>query len=222
MSQLEVAYYDETPIEGKDKSNGKVEVQQAPISSASGLRSAEGAIRTSLVRHSYRSEAGPFLVPFGAYDEWSLRDRYNEAIRIMNTLGASTITCETYGETAASIEGFRAKLLRQSAEATQHTHREQPGFDFRHSGAGSAQPLRSETPPLLCNSASSRRRQQRRRERSDGSGHQHQEQPHAFDRWSTRRPTQGIRLRPRRIHSAVWGNESEYRAGFPPGRKGRW
>jgi hypothetical protein len=59
------------------------------MSSAAGSRSAEGLIRTSLVYVRVPSEAGPFLVPFGAYDDWSLRDRYNEAIRIMNTLGAS-------------------------------------------------------------------------------------------------------------------------------------
>ncbi len=83
MSQL-VAYYDENPVEAK----GKVEIHQSPIASAAGLRSSEGAIRTSLVYVPVPSEAGPFLVPFGEYDDWSLRDRYNEAIRIMNTLGA--------------------------------------------------------------------------------------------------------------------------------------
>jgi len=135
LSQL-IAYYDESPIEGKDKSNGTVEVQQAPISAARGLRSSEGVVRTSLVYVLVASDAGPFLVPFGAYDEWSLRDRYNEAIRIMNTLGASGITCETFGETKVH-RGFRAKVLRQRAEATQERI-QNSGFDFRHSGAGSA------------------------------------------------------------------------------------
>lgn len=135
MSQL-IAYFDEAPVEGKDKGHTKVEVQQAPISAADGLRSAEGAIRTSLVYVLVSSEAGPFLVPFGAYDEWSLRDRYNEAIRIMNTLGASEISCETFGETTVR-RGLRAKVLRQNVEATQHRI-ENSGFDFRHSGAGSA------------------------------------------------------------------------------------
>ena len=65
MSQL-VAYYDESPVVAK----GKVEIHQSPISSAAGLRSSEGAIRTSLVYIPVPSEAGPFLVPFGAYDDW--------------------------------------------------------------------------------------------------------------------------------------------------------
>ncbi|HEX8082027.1 MAG TPA: hypothetical protein VF557_17585 [Jatrophihabitans sp.] len=131
MSQL-VAYYDENPVEPKSQ----VEIHQLPIASAAGSRSVEGAIRTSLVYVRVPSEAGPFLVPFGEYDDWSLRDRYNEAIRIMNTLGASAITCETYGEVAAR-RGIRAKVLRRGGELTQERI-ENSGFDFRHSGAGSA------------------------------------------------------------------------------------
>lgn len=131
MNQL-VAYYDENPVEVK----GKVEIQQAPISSASGLRAVEGAIRPALVYVRVPSDAGPFLVPFGEYDDWSLRDRYNEAIRIMNTLGASTITCETYGEVAVR-RGVRARVLGRGGKLTQQRI-ENSGFDFHHAGAGSA------------------------------------------------------------------------------------
>lgn len=131
MSQL-VAYYDEKPVEFK----GQVELEQSPISSAVGLRSVEGAVRASLVYVQVPSEAGPFLVPFGEYDDWSLRDRYNEAIRIMNTLGASSIACETYGEVLVR-RGIRAKVFGKGAELTQQRI-ENSGFDFRHDGAGSA------------------------------------------------------------------------------------
>jgi len=131
LSQL-VAYYDEGPIQSK----GQVEIQQSPISSAAGVRSVEGAVRPSLVYVQVASEGGPFLVPFGKYDDWSLRDRYNEAIRIMNTLGASAITCETYREMTAR-RGVRAKAFGRGGELTQERI-ENSGFDFRHSGAGSA------------------------------------------------------------------------------------
>lgn len=130
MSQL-VAYYDENPV----KLKGQVEIHQSPILSAAGSRSAEGAIRTSLVYVRVPSEAGPFLVPFGEYDDWSLRDRYNEAIRIMNTLGASAIDIETYGEVVVR-RGVRAKVLGRGGELTQQRI-ENSGFDFRHNGAGS-------------------------------------------------------------------------------------
>jgi hypothetical protein len=130
LSQL-VAYYDENPV----KLKGQVEIHQSPILSAAGSRSAEGAIRTSLVYVRVPSEAGPFLVPFGEYDDWSLRDRYNEAIRIMNTLGASAIDIETYGEVVVR-RGVRAKVLGRGGELTQQRI-ENSGFDFRHNGAGS-------------------------------------------------------------------------------------
>jgi hypothetical protein len=132
LSQL-VAYYEEEPVEVK----GKLEIDQSPMSSASGARSSEGAIRPALVYVRVPSEPGLFLVPFGEYDDWSLRDRYNEAIRIMNTLGASAITCETYGEVSVR-RGFRARVLHfGGAELTQQRI-ENSGFDFHHNGAGSA------------------------------------------------------------------------------------
>lgn len=218
MSQL-IAYYDETPIEGKDRSNGTVEVQQAPISAASGLRSAEGAIRTSLVYVLVSSEAGPFLVPFGAYDEWSLRDRYNEAIRIMNTLGASMITCETYGETTVR-RGFRAKLFRQSAEATQHRI-ENSGFDFRQSGAGSAprdpRPLRWPDEPGFAAAVSS----VLENAATEVVINIKSNRTHSVD------GALGIQLKGFGFDLGGSTQQSgatslSIRAGFPPGRKGRW
>lgn len=152
MSQL-VAYYDETPVELR----GQVEIHQSRISSALGARSVEGAIRTSLVYVQVPSDAGPVLVPFGAYDEWSLRDRYNEAIRIMNTLGASTITCETYGEVSVQ-RGIFAKVLGRGGTLTQQRI-ENSGFDFWHNGAGSAprdpRPLRWPEEPGFAAAVSS-------------------------------------------------------------------
>lgn len=132
MSQL-VAFYDESPLALK----GQLEIQQSPISSVEGLRSVEGAIRPSLVYVRVPSEAGPFLVPFGEYDDWSLRDRYNEAIRIMNTLGAASIACETFGEVVVR-RGIGAKILGKGGGKLTQQRIENSGFDFRHDGAGSA------------------------------------------------------------------------------------
>jgi hypothetical protein len=152
VSQL-VAYYDEEPVEVK----GKVEIHQLPMSSASGTRSVDGALRPALVYVQVPSEAGPFLVPFGDYDEWSLRDRYNEAIRIMNTLGASTITCETYGERTVRRR-FGVRALGRGADVAQQRI-ENSGFDFHHDGAGSAprdpRPLRWPDEPGFAAAVSS-------------------------------------------------------------------
>jgi hypothetical protein len=131
VSEL-VAYYDERPVDLK----GDVEIQQFPISSAAGVRSAEGAVRKLLVYIRVRSEAAPLLVPFGQYDDWSPRDRYNEAIRIMSSLGAFAITCETSGEVVAR-RGVRNKVFGRGGELRQKRI-ENGGFDFRQAGAGSA------------------------------------------------------------------------------------
>ena len=152
MPQL-VAYYDEKPLPVKDH----VELHQVPISKAAGVRSSEGAVRTDLVYVQVPSEAGPFLVPFGQYDEWSLRDRYNEAIRIMNTLGASSITCETFGEVLVR-RGVRGRLFSRGGKVTQERI-QNSGFDFEHTGAGSAprdpRPLRWPDEPGFAAAVSS-------------------------------------------------------------------
>src|SRR4051794_35579394 len=113
MSQL-VAYYDEHPTDLR----GRVELNQEPVTSAAETRSTDGAVRTSLVYVRRSSEAGPFLVPFAEFDDWSLRDRYNEAIRIMNTLGASSITCETFRE-VTSRRGIKGRFLGRGGELKQ-------------------------------------------------------------------------------------------------------
>lgn len=148
-----VAFYDDKPVDLK----GQVEVSQHPISSTTGLRSLDGAIRPLLVYVDKRSEAGPFLVPFAEFDDWSLRDRYNEAIRIMNTLGASSISCETFRETRAR-RGLVAKIAGRGGRLGQQRD-ENSGFDFSHQGAGSAprdpRPLRWPDEPGFAAAVSS-------------------------------------------------------------------
>lgn len=152
MTQL-IAFYDEKPVDLK----GHVELHQSPLADAAQSRSVDGAIRRSVVYLEVPNEAGPFLVPFGEYDEWSLRDRYNEAIRIMNTLGASTISCQTFRE-VSKRRRFRAKVLKQGGELTQQRV-ENSGFDFHHSGAGSVardpRPLRWADEPGFAAAVSS-------------------------------------------------------------------
>lgn len=56
----------------------QVELRQQPIAAIAMARSVEGVVRSELAYVSVPVEAGPFLVPFGGYDEWSPRDRYNQ------------------------------------------------------------------------------------------------------------------------------------------------
>lgn len=130
MGQL-VAYYDAEPVELKKP----VELHQRPLPEAGEARAVDGEVRQRMVYVQVCSETGPVLVPFGEYDEWSLRDRYNEAIRIMNTLGASTISCQTFREvTRRRRLGLK---IKNKGPAVEQQRVENSGFDFHHSGTGS-------------------------------------------------------------------------------------
>lgn len=130
MGQL-VAYYDAEPVELKKP----VELHQRPLPEAGQARAVDGEVRQRMVYVQVSSETGPVLVPFGEYDEWSLRDRYNEAIRIMNTLGASTISCQTFREvTKRRRLGLK---IKNKGPAVEQQRVENSGFDFHHSGTGS-------------------------------------------------------------------------------------
>jgi hypothetical protein len=133
MSEL-VAFFDRNPVEIKSN----IEIQQLPISASNEMRSTEGFIRTALVYVVVPSEAGKFLVPFGAYDDWSLRDRYNEVIRIMNTLGASEIKCQSFRERTKrqGLSGRLAYMVKGGSASVEFERLENSSFDFRHKGAG--------------------------------------------------------------------------------------
>lgn len=152
MGQL-VAFYDETPVDLRNK----VELHQEPLPESGQVRSVEGVVREAMVYIRVPSETGPVLVPFGDYDEWSLRDRYNEAIRIMNTLGASTISCQTFREVT---KGRRLSLrFRGKGPSVEQERVENSGFDFHHSGTGSVardpRPLRWADEPGFAAAVSS-------------------------------------------------------------------
>ena len=103
------------------------------------MRSVDDVIQTSLVYIQVHTELGPYLVPFGEYDEWSLRDRYNEALRIMNSLGAAQISCETIHEVASKKGGHWNVHVPGHQQADVEVVQEKvanSAFDFRHSGAG--------------------------------------------------------------------------------------
>lgn len=152
MSQL-VAFYDQEPVNLKKP----VELHQRPLPEAGQVRSVDGVVRQGMVYIQVPSETGPVLVPFGEYDEWSLRDRYNEAIRIMNTLGASSISCQTFREvTKRRRLGLK---IKDKGPAVEQQRVENSGFDFHHSGTGSVardpRPLRWAEEPGFAAAVSS-------------------------------------------------------------------
>ncbi len=140
---------------GRPKGSGGAAAGAASRCSGSGV--VQRALRSSLVYVERLGETGPLLVPFGEYDEWSLRDRYNEAIRIMNTLGASEVVCKTWGQ-VTSRRRVAIRLRGNGPQVTQ-LRIENGGYDFKHHGAGSAprdpRPLRWPDEPGFAAAVSS-------------------------------------------------------------------
>ena len=133
MSQLEV-FYEVEPVAAK----GKVAIRQSPIAAAAGLRSTDGEIQPSLVYVRPPITGEIVLVPFGEYEEWSLRDKYNEALRIMNALGASSIVCESFSEVHVNRGLFMKLPGRGAGGSVKKKRQNSSSFDFSQSGLGSA------------------------------------------------------------------------------------
>lgn len=131
MSTL-VSYYEAEPVALK----GRVEVVQRPMPEDSATLVSDGALRSGVVYVLVSSPVGPPPhVPFATYDEWSLRDRYNEALRIVNTLGASKIECQSFRE---AKRGRRVRIKIGAGGAGAGAHRvHNSGFDYSHTGTGS-------------------------------------------------------------------------------------
>jgi hypothetical protein len=131
LSQL-VAYYEDEPVRTK----GRVEVEQVPFVPTAPMKASDGDVRPNVVYVVVANPVGtPLHVPFAAFDEWFLRDRYGEALRIVNTLGASSVECKTSRDSrrrsgvSGAVKGFGASLRRNRHQTSM--------FDYSHVGTGS-------------------------------------------------------------------------------------
>ena len=129
MTQL-VSFYDDRP-----NKRGEGLVLQRPVaeSASDDILNADRAIAGVvyvLAPHVTR----PLLVPFGQYDLWSLTERFNETLRVMNILGAKSIECTTFGR-ASNRRTLMGRLPFAKGSDTK-TRLEQSGFDYAHRGQG--------------------------------------------------------------------------------------
>lgn len=134
-----VTFYEGEPADLR----GKVELEQLPWSDRDSYRSNTGQVRAktiyALAPQAYEGafrQAQKLLVPFSEYDDWSLRDRYNEVLRVMGELGACEIECRTFRVKERRTRlGFKAHRTGTSFEMQRV---EGSGYDFHHVGVGSA------------------------------------------------------------------------------------
>jgi hypothetical protein len=100
MTQL-VSFYDQEPLR-----NDRVpELTQVPLPETAQWEFPYGAAVTHVVYVRPPIEKR-LLVPFAAYDDWLLRDRYNEALRIVNALGASEVLCGSSRSESRKLRGI--------------------------------------------------------------------------------------------------------------------
>lgn len=133
MSQL-VSFYETAPV--TDKRGLLTDVIQRPMQVRSGYDVIEGEVVPRVVYVQAPIEGRPLLVPFGQYDAWSLRQRFEEALRVMNTLGACEIECATY---SARRNAVAARVgVGPMAGWGKVTRTQSTDFDYSFSGTGAA------------------------------------------------------------------------------------
>ena len=131
MSQL-LSFYEAEPINLKGWSSWP----SAPMRESDLYDCTEGVIQARSVYVVAPSPAPKaLLAPFGTYDDWSLRDRYNEGLRIMGDIGAREIECVTF-RSVSKRSRFRFGIKSAGAEVSLQKV-ENSGFDFQHVGRGS-------------------------------------------------------------------------------------
>lgn len=84
------------------------------------------------VRHPH---APRFLIPYNEFNEYVLLDKYNEVLRVMTTLGASSVKCTSYRARTRmrSVRGFVAGKGGSQGRVARSESR----FDYESEGAGS-------------------------------------------------------------------------------------
>lgn len=119
-----MAFYDEEPIKAKNAS-----VVQMPLVQADDYTfgNEPTAVRTIYVRHP-RIERR--LVPYGQYDSLLMTDKFNEALRIVQMLGAHTVITKAY---RGDLSRFALKAKGVGLDA-EKANREEIAFDQLGSG----------------------------------------------------------------------------------------
>lgn len=126
VNQL-VVHHEDMPLDLA----GVVDLTQAHLSHAREAHSPHGPVRPGVVYVVAPRTPRPWLIPFASFDEWSLRDRFNEAVRVLTSLGAASVTSRAYG-TPPDRTGLLAKAPgRRPLPAPLLTT---SGFEFAHTG----------------------------------------------------------------------------------------
>ena len=127
MTQL-VSFYENEPLKVRNLS-----VLQMPLEDAEAYKFGNEPTVARVVYVRHPRTAGR-LIPFGQYDDLIMMDKFNEALRIVQTLGAFRVVTQTYkGDISKLRGGAAAGAARAGIEITKSGSRE---VTFEQLGTG--------------------------------------------------------------------------------------
>lgn len=89
------------------------------------------SVRLAYVRHPHHPH---FLIPFSEYDDFVLQDKFNETLRVLTALGASSIRCTSHRE---RTKRFGAKVAVGPGKVdAKREHARSSRFDYEFAGSG--------------------------------------------------------------------------------------
>lgn len=89
------------------------------------------SVRLAYVRHPHFPQ---FLIPFSEYDDFVLQDKFNETLRVLTALGASSIRCSSHRQRSKHF-GAKIAVGEGKAEVARKNERSSR-FDYAFEGSG--------------------------------------------------------------------------------------
>lgn len=124
---------EEWASEAKLRADPGVEVEPAEARVRYSFHRNHFQTRLAYVRHPHFAT---HLVPYNEFVEFVLVDKYNEALRVLNALGASSVDCTSY---RARTRGFKARAqVKGEGFRADREVKSASSFDFHSDGTGSA------------------------------------------------------------------------------------
>ena len=129
MSQL-ISFFEGEPVKTKE-----VAVQQYPIERIEEFDFGNEPVLTRVIYVAHPRESSR-LIPFGLYEDLIMMDKFNEALRIVQLLGAYEVTTQTFRGDTSKLRGqLTAGPVSPGIEVSKHGSRE---VSFQQYGTGGA------------------------------------------------------------------------------------
>lgn len=129
-----IAFYENEPVKARDAS-----VVQLPFADAGSYSfgNEPTTVRTVYVHHPRIEQR---LVPYGQYDSLLMTDKFNEALRIVQTLGAHTVITSSYRGDLSRLSVKGQTPGRSGSAGVDRANREEVAFEQIGTGGPARDP----------------------------------------------------------------------------------